>query len=615
VLRELAAGGRRTAAAPSEETAVAADLEDLAETGEFAAETGDASVMVEMERRAAPLVERAAAERRLQARLTDEAAPQRPLPAFRPGTTHGIEVRIGPQEADWLSAAAAFPEERLPPTQGPHRLTVVLTEPSLLERPQVGEIVLPAVGASTSCGFSLTTRPDTPTVDARLIVLSGNRVLQTARLPAVVAAAPAPGGRGLLQTVGDIAEPETVVRAASGTLSDRRPFDAAFVVNHGSDGTARATGVAGDLAAVVDLEDATVAGAIAKITGRLGEIVEMPDDFAALDSPGSVELLVFLAHHGRLLRNALASDFLGDVLAASRYLQVVSARPDAFLPFEFAYDFAAPGEDAVLCPHAAAALESDDVEEGCPGDHGRDVVCPFGFWAVTKVIERHAFQPGGDLPRGFLVRGQPTRDRRRIALDPGAIVAASDRVDEFASGSLDAVRATLRDVAGRVAVATSWDEWEQGLGDAPAVLLLLPHTVYSETLDTFGLEIGHGERRWAGEIDDTFLPGDDRPVVTVLLGCETALAGQVGYERFPSLLRRAGAEVVVATLTEVLGRHAAPVAQELATLLYACCRGGPVGFGEVMLRLRRRMLAAGKMMVLAVAAFGDADWLLVAEGD
>jgi hypothetical protein len=364
---------------------------------------------------------------------------------------------------------------------------------------------------------------------------------------------------------------------------------------------------------VVDLEDATVSEAIAKITKRLGEIVELPEDFASLDADGSVELLVFLAHHGRLLRNALTADFLGETLAASRYLQVVSARPDAFLPFEFAYDFTAPGEDAALCPQAAAALASDDVEAACPGDHGRDVVCPFGFWAVTKVIERHAFQPGGDLPRGFLVRGQPTRDRRRISLGQGAIFGASERVDEFAAGSIAAVAETLGEVAGRVTTAATWEEWTTGVSTGPAVLLLMPHTVHSETLDAFGLEIGRDDRRWAGDIDERFLPGDDRPVVAMLLGCETAVAGKVGYERFPALLRRAGAEVIVGTLTEVLGRHAAPVAQELARLLYACCEAGPTGFGEVMLRLRRRMLAAGQMMVFALAAFGDADWVLTGD--
>ena len=68
--------------------------------------------------------------------------------------------------------------------------------------------------------------------------------------------------------------------------------------------------------------------------------------------------------------------------------------------------------------------------------------------------------------------------------------------------------------------------------------------------------------------------------------------------------------MVIATLTEVLGRHAAPVAARLVEELYRYCAQEPHGFGEVMVRLRRRLLAEGLIMVLALAAFGDADWLI-----
>jgi hypothetical protein len=140
--------------------------------------------------------------------------------------------------------------------------------------------------------------------------------------------------------------------------------------------------------------------------------------------------------------------------------------------------------------------------------------------------------------------------------------------------------------------------------------MLLPHTVFSDRLDTFGLEIGVNARRWSAQIDESFIPPDDRPVIVALLGCETARAGAVSYEAFPSLLRRAGAEIVIATLTEVLGRHAAPLAGRLAQELYTYCATEPHGVGEVMLRLRRKLLAEGLLMVLTLAVFGDADWLV-----
>jgi len=144
--------------------------------------------------------------------------------------------------------------------------------------------------------------------------------------------------------------------------------------------------------------------------------------------------------------------------------------------------------------------------------------------------------------------------------------------------------------------------------------MLLAHTVYSDTLETYGLEIGHADRCWAGDIDGRFVPPERRPVVTALLGCETAAAGRVSYERFPGLFRRAGAEVVFATLTEVLGRHAAPLAAALAEEIADAWRRGPVPAGEVLVRMRRRVLAAGMPAVLAIVAYGDADWLLGGTG-
>jgi hypothetical protein len=238
-------------------------------------------------------------------------------------------------------------------------------------------------------------------------------------------------------------------------------------------------------------------------------------------------------------------------------------------------------------------------------------VCPFGFWAVSKVIERHAFQPGTNLPATFLVRSQPRRDRNMISLSDEAIVAVSDRVDEVVKGSTQHLVDSVAAASGSVRRPETWKDWSADVArGSSSLLLLLPHTVHSEPLDAFGLEIGSGDRAWAADINERFLPPEDRPVVVALLGCDTATTTGVGYERFPGILRRAGAEVVVATLSEVLGRHAAPVGARLAEALYGCCGDRPRSVGEVMVGLRRRLLAEGVVMVLSLAVFGDADWLL-----
>jgi hypothetical protein len=542
----------------------------------------------------------------LQARIFDVTEGDVPLRrGFRPGTEHRIEVRIGPQEADWLQPAAEpFPDHLLPP-QRPNPLTVVLTEPDLLPRPQRAEIVLPPSGPSTRCYFTLATRPDTRSVDARLIVLSGNRVLQTGRLPAAV--------EGVSESEGTEPAVETMVRPATSGLADRRVFDAAFVVNHDAAGTSRITTVAAGGQAMVNIDVPSINEAVAAIAGRLGEIVEQPEDFGSIDSPATAELLVFLAHKGRILRSVLVEDFLGEDLAGRARLQVVSARPDTYFPFEFAYDFTAPREDATLCPHAAATLRQPGFEATCPGDHDDATVCPFGFWAVSKVIERHAYQRGTDLPQAFLVRAQPLPGREEISLAGGALLAASSRVDSFAAGSIGHVLGALHTALGDSLQTETWDSWAEAVADRrPSTLVLMPHTVYSDSLGTFGLEIGSDDRRWAAEIDGRFLPPDERPVIVALLGCATAVSGGGDWERFPGLFRRAGAEIVLGTLTEILGRHAAPVAERIVSFLHETTADGPASFGEVMVMTRRRLLAEGMPVVLAVAAFGDADWILTA---
>jgi hypothetical protein len=609
-----AAAGFRATGPEVEELALG--FESIAAADVFVSEEAEASASVELEQQAAPILAEAAATRRLQARISRADAPEVALSRFQAGTEHRVQVRIAAGGADWLAASAPFPEESLPPT-GPHRLTVVLAEPRLLARPIVREVELPAAGPSSVAEFPFTTDAATVSVDVRLIVLSGNRVLQTARLPRGVAppASPSRWGQDVLRRFAarTLAVTETVVAPAAADLADRRTFDAAFVVDGPGDGATGITAVAGPTTATVKLDSIDVADALRELTRNLADIVDRPDDFTALDAPGTVELLGALAHHGALMRDALVHDTpnLAEVLAASRYLQVVSAKADAFFPFELAYDFPAPlpGVDR-LCPEAAAALRSEDLDATCPGPHGAETVCPFGFWGLTRVIERHAFQPETEVAGSFLVRGRPTRDRNRIELG-GAVLAASVKVDSFAEGSISRVLTSLTAAAGSPRQVAAWEEWPDAVAADPSLLMLLPHTVFDDGHRVFGLEIGELSRRWAGQLARDFVPAE-RPVIVTLLGCDTAKAGEVGYERFPGLLRRAGAEVVIATLTEILGRHAAPVAERLVHELYTFCADEPHGVGEIMVRLRRRLLADGLPMVLALAVFGDADWLVTA---
>ena len=109
------------------------------------------------------------------------------------------------------------------------------------------------------------------------------------------------------------------------------------------------------------------------------------------------------------------------------------------------------------------------------------------------------------------------------------------------------------------------------------------------------------------DIDTDYKP--PRLSVILLLGCNTAAAG-VEYEDFIARLRRAGASVVIGTVTYVLGMQAAPLAREFVRQLWAHPAAGAVPMGELVRSVRTQMVRGGNPMALAVAAFGGADWRL-----
>src|SRR5680860_833550 len=241
----------------------------------------------------------------LQARVfADVVGSGRPLETFAADALHAVNVRVGLAEADWHALASPLATDELPQQDAPHRLTVVLTEPTLLDEPLTGELLLPRVGSSAPTTFLLRTRPDTTVVDAHIIVAYGNRVLQTARLRG--------GVPGRAEDPRIRLEPETAVRLGTSDLAERRRFDAALVLGDGLAGTPRATALVDAKAVVVDLDDSDLAKTTERIRARFEEIIEAPDDFTTLQA---------------LRRGQCRSQEVG-----GQRLQVVAARPEASFP-------------------------------------------------------------------------------------------------------------------------------------------------------------------------------------------------------------------------------------------------------------------------------------------
>jgi hypothetical protein len=244
------------------------------------------------------------------------------------------------------------------------------------------------------------------------------------------------------------------------------------------------------------------------------------------------------------------------------------------------------------------------------------VVCPSGFWCLSKVIERQVVDRGDPLVdllgRDFAVRAEPGTGRRRLPPLGGALLGASNRVDLVKPGRIDEVLATLAELnAGRATRADRWADWVAGVATMrPSLLVLLSHTARDQ--GSVALEIGDGDRRLVAQITPGVVRASpsDAPVV-LLLGCDTALAHRE-LQGFVAQFRDNGAALVVGTVAAVLGEHAAPVAQALARALHAASTAGDDGatFGVVMRDIRRSLLADGELMALALATYGDADWRL-----
>jgi hypothetical protein len=523
------------------------------------------------------------------------------------GRPHAVSVRIGPTDREWVSAPEEFPDRTLPAGRS-HTLTIAfvpLTDAGVEAQSQ--EVVLPPSGWSSEGEFVI--RPSGEELTARVIVVHGNRVLQTAllRAPVVDGEEPAVVDEGVR------VETETVVRVETADLHERVRFGATLVLNHDDEGAPATTVIRNQSVTVV--EPSGFDDAVDEIRGMLADATESVDGYDELGGSDTIGLLRNLADQGVTLFNALTDDPQFEAIKDEPRIQVVSTRHDAYFPAEFVYAGIAPDDDAGLCSNAEAALAEGD----CPNCLSRvdgSVVCPLSFWGLSKVIERHleaARDESGGVPGWqYQIRNEPRRGRRQLSTTGAALFAASELVDAEEPDGTATVLAALSDATGSPAQLTQeWDRWRAEVAEShPVLLVLLPHTFRHESSVPV-MEIEEAERLKLTKVTHEYVraPDADAPIA-LLLGCKTADLDLSEFQRLSAAFRRGGAGIVVATLTRVLGRQAAPVASRLVGLLVQYARVGGSSFGDVMLAARREIVRDGRPLAMALVAYGDADWSL-----
>jgi hypothetical protein len=575
------AGAEPPVAQPEEERARAIDLSEVESAadeltemadGAFDHESAEASRALGAQARIDAAIDAAgaAAPRFLQAYVGPKDAGN----VLQPGR-NTVSVFVGPTERAALRAEAV-PQQLLfdDPAATSARITVVLAPLVPVGAAVRAELDVPRVGRSVDVPLEWLL-PDAGVVQARLLLIHRNRVLQTARITGRVGA-----GAEVTERI--------VLWDQVGRLDDRRPFDGTIVLNHDANGEPKVVAHADGETTISPM--AEIDAVARRIRRRLLEATQLT---SKADDPARTKILIAVAAGGSELYRLLRG-YLKRFLDAQR-IQIVTARSGFFLPLELVYHRPPPDLDATLCPNWVAGTECG---EHCFADaDDTSIICPSVFWGMSRYFERQVVELSDANGTGFTVKTVPVRDAERRRFDT-ALVAASKKVTDAA---VKGVLATLG-----VERVKTWDEWVAAIEKSPRdLLLLMPHTDDADaTMEISGTPM---ERV---RILESYVTGDDdqsHPAV-VLFGCDTAGSDE-DPAGFANWFMDLGASFVFSTLTMLLARHAASMSETLVRQLRDPARGEQ-SLGEFVADYRREAVRAGQISALAVTAYGDADWSL-----
>jgi hypothetical protein len=553
-------------------------------------------------------------ERSLQVRLTEAARPPASPPAevLVPHTTYRAHFLIAAEALEGaLVASEPLDERPLDPDAAGHALVLIFCPLSAVRAgdgdpyvpaPTQRSLWLPRTGRSDTAEIFFDSGEQVEHFRARVILTHNNRVLQTLLLHADGDGRPA-------------FDPENRYLPGFSSAPHRPPTDITFVVN---DNPAGASGVATLLPDSASfIEPPGLTRLVEHIKARLSEtnvsvvggqqrapLGQQP----ALGDENVIALIRDLAKYGVAIVQELRDHNLLGRFDSARRVQVVEAVDSAFLPVEFFYTGPPPKSTAKLCPHAVEALApgKESVHVACRHRRDREFVCPAGFWAFQKCIERQSSRQ--DAKHHLAPVDADTQSLGPFA---HALLAASVRADAQMAGPQGLPTLAQRPPR-QVAHVRTWDEWKRQVENAaPRLMLLMPHSadsaetpgipaleVSGDLLESIELEFGYVQPEGATG------PG---PVV-FLLGCSTAL-NELPFLAFARKFATAGAVLVVGTLATV---HATQ-AHRLATLLIREVDADPAAkrsFDEALLAIRRELLAQGDPVALCLTAYGHSAWCL-----
>jgi hypothetical protein len=557
------------------EPAVAA-LEAAAE-GNFDTESESSTDGAEETERIESTLDQAEAARVLQAYVARPGAgPRARRDNVIRAAANLVEVFVGPEETGALQGTQLTNEELgfIDASTTSVRLTAVLVPILPVGDPVWTELEVPRLGRSANAVLPWQVPADAETVQARIVLLHRNRVIQTAVLSGAVGGSPA--------TLSE----RIVLWPDLNHLDERRAFDRAFVMNHNDNGESTCASFANGQHATIRSVD--------EIKSVADHIRDLLIEAAKAKTESKSELRRFIAElsvHGRVLDKALRN-VLGEIGSPQR-IQVLTARPTWMLPLEFVYD-RPTSREAKLCDRW---LKGEDCGPQCfAGDDDTSVVCPSVFWGLSRVIERHYAEMDSTIGDTFWVRATPNLKRSEF-VSARAALAASRKV------KVTDVKATAKVLGTDVTALAGWEEWKAALkGNKTDLLVLMPHSdPKTVTLEVSGKTLAKGEiEKWH------VTGGQDVMPMVILFGCDTA-----GFKDDPagyaSAFIQEQACAVFSTFTMILPSHAARMSQRLVAEFMRPERKR-VPMGEALAKFRGDLAREGLLAGLSVTAYGDSAW-------
>ena len=476
-----------------------------------------------------------------------------------------------------------FPDDRIQWNKDVNKFQIHLLE--FGREPFTREIDVPRTGQSEAAHFpyELQNRH----IDLRFIVSDGSRMLQTARLQG-------DPGEFIRFKVESIAAP---------IVPQQHEFDVALLVNDSLGGEPSLTSLthAGiELSPLTNTEADTVRKEMLAILEKAVVNPETP----------SAEVLLTLAGRGKRLLQFLRTHVKGWPSDMTRVQ--LTTQSDAFFPLEYLYEGPIPDNEAHgICSKSRECLNCGVAVPDCAIRAEALQLCPMGFLGLTAVIERQTWRVDS-APGIWLASPEAVESRQRITELDRVLFSASAEADNFTEHqpTSESKYVHTDEIVKALGCSRpqSWSEWKNSISKQdPSLLILVVH------IENDRLHLGAGDKLLVTAISKDHV-GNGCPIA-ITIGCSSGQGKMIGAS-LPAVLMTEGARVVIAAMTDVLGRHANKAALELALALQKAVSpesGRVVSIGELMTKLRRDLLAAGIALGLALVAYGDADVALASD--